>query len=41
MKPLTLAAGVMARLSVRPMPMSPHCSNSNIARFTLWSGQAG
>ena len=35
------AAGVIARLSVRPMPMSAACSTSNIARLTPWSGQAG
>jgi 5-methyltetrahydrofolate--homocysteine methyltransferase len=36
-----LAAGVMARLSVRPMPMSSAPSTRNMSRLTLWSGQAG
>jgi hypothetical protein len=36
-KPLTVAAGVMARLSVSPMPISPAPSSSNMSFFTLWS----
>ena len=37
----TLAAGDMAMLSVRAMPMSSPCSSANRSRLTLWSGQAG
>ena len=39
--PLTLAAGIIARLSVRVMPTSAQFSSSNIGPLTLWSGQAG
>jgi phenylpropionate dioxygenase-like ring-hydroxylating dioxygenase large terminal subunit len=39
--PLAQAAGVIARLSVRPMPISAAFSTSNICRLARWSGQAG
>ena len=38
---LTLAAGVMAQLSVSAMPISSACSTRNMSPLTVWSGQAG
>ena len=39
--PLTLAAGVMAYVSVSSMPSASAPSRSKSFRFSLWSGQAG
>ena len=39
--PLTLAAGVIAYVSVSAMPASSAPSRANSFDFSLWSGQAG
>ena len=35
------AAGIIAKLSVSPMPVRSARNKSNRRRFSLWSGQAG
>jgi hypothetical protein len=39
--PLTLAAGVIAKLSVSSIPIAGASSSSNSLRFSVWSGHAG
>ena len=39
--PLTLAAGVIANVSVSSSPTSSAPSSENSFGFSLWSGQAG